>query len=316
MTPAAPSPAGAHTAIGLDVGGTSARTGLVTTAGKLLFQASARTGLRASGQALLDRFRRCVGLALGFAQARSISVAGIGIGMPGLVDEAGCVAGSCNLPSLNGVPVAQLLEKEFRLPVRMENDVSAGACGEYYFGGHRRSRRFLFLSIGTGVGGGMLVDGEMLRLTRGCLGDPGHIIVDASGSLPCRCGGNGCLEAAASGWALVERASPFGVETPKQLFDRARAGPDPGAALARIAQDAAAAVGVGLATFCVLLNPDTIVLGGGVATEAGEPFRAQAEQAMRRHAAPFFSQDVRVLLTKAGPAAGLLGSASLILFSR
>ena len=158
----------------------------------------------------------------------------------------------------------------------------------------------------------MMVDGKLLRISQGCLGDPGHVIVDGSRQSPCRCGGNGCLEAVASGWALMERARRLGVEaTPKEIFDRARSGDS---RLSQLVKQAAVAVGIGLATLCVLLNPDTVVLGGGVAHDAGESFRMQVEQTIRRHAVPFFSRDLRVVLSKAGPSAGVLGAAALVLF--
>ncbi|MBI3698360.1 MAG: ROK family protein [Acidobacteria bacterium] len=300
-------------AIGMDVGGTSARFGLLSETGEVLFQTSCPTGLAATGAELLDQFRQGVREALASARDRRVTVSGVGIAMPAFVDDQGAVAGSCNLPGLNGVAVARVLESEFRLPVGMENDVSAGAYGEYYFGEHAgSSRRMLFLSIGTGIGGGMIVDGKLLRVAQGCLGDPGHVIVDPSGQAPCRCGGNGCLEAVASGWALVEQAQRMGINAiPREIFEGARAGH---AALAELARRAAIYTGVGLATLCVLFNPDLVVLGGGVAAEAGESFRRQAERTLRAHAVPFFSRQVKVRLSQAGPAAGLLGAAALILF--
>ena len=300
-------------AVGLDVGGTSARAGLAGEDGKVLFKISARTGINTTRQTLLERLLGGIRASVDFAARQGITPAGIGVAMPAFVDATGCIAGSCNLPSLNGVPFPRLLEDEFHLPVHMENDVSAAAYGEYCFGGHRgASRRLLFLAIGTGIGGGMVIEGKLLRLSQGCLGDPGHVIVDPSGRRPCRCGGNGCLEAVASGWALVERARALGVAaTPKQVFEAARAGDE---RFAPLAEEAAAAVGVGLATLCVILNPDTIVLGGGVTTDAGEPFRERAERTMRCHAVPFFSKQARVVTSKIGPVAGLLGAAAVALF--
>ncbi len=301
-------------AIGIDVGGTSARIALAGDQGKLLLRLSSRTGLTASGEKLVDSFERGVRSALEFAGQSGLPVAGIGLAMPGLIDEKGCVTGSCNLPGLNGVPVGRLLEKKFGLPVRMENDVSAAAFGEFHFGGHAgSSRRLLFLSIGTGIGGGMIVEGKLLRTARGCLGDPGHIIVDASGQSPCRCGGNGCLEAVASGWALVERAQRLGASdpSPKKIFECARAGDS---TMSQLVLKAAGCVGVGLASLCVLLNPDTVALGGGVAMEAGESFREEAARTLRAHGSPLFSKDVRVVAARVGASAGLLGAAALVLF--
>lgn len=297
-------------ALGIDIGGASARVGLVTGAGQILSQASFRTGLKIQGPQFMERLNLLIPRCL--ASAHNAPIAGIGIGMPAFLDPAGRVTGASNLPGLNGTPVGKLLEQRYRTPVRIENDVSAGACGEYVFGGHAgSSRRMLFLAIGTGIGAGMVVDGGLLRIARGCLGDPGHVIVDASGRWPCRCGGNGCLEAIASGWALIEQARRPGFEpTPREIFRRAQSGD---ARMARLAKRAAVSVGIGLATLCVILNPDTIVLGGGVALEAGEAFRLQAERTLRAHAVPFFAEQTRVMLARAGRRAGLLGAAALVL---
>jgi predicted NBD/HSP70 family sugar kinase len=287
--------------------------GLVSDGGKLLFRTSSRTGLKATQSTLLERFQLGVQGVVRFAGERGLAVEGIGIAMPAFLDEAGCVTGSCNLPGLNGAPVGRILGERFGLPVLIENDVSACAFGEYYFGGHRgSSRRMLFLAVGTGIGAGMMVDGRLLRLSHGCLGDPGHVIVEPSGNSPCRCGGNGCMEAVASGWALVERARGLGIEaTPKEVFEKARSGD---VELRRLVDEAAAAVGAGLASLCVLLNPDTVALGGGVAEDGGEAFRVRVDETLRRHAVPLFTENLRLVAARSGSAAGLLGSAALVLF--
>lgn len=306
-------PAVTRCAIGIDVGGTSARVGVAAEDGAMLFETSVPTAITTARDELLDRLLGAVEEASRFAARAGLRPEGIGVGMPAFVDDSGCITGSCNLPALNGVAFPRLLESRFGWPVHMENDVSAAAYGEYCFGGYRgASRRLLFVAIGTGIGAGMIVDDRLLRVARGCLGDPGHVIVDASGELPCRCGGNGCLEAAASGWALVERARRLGVEaTPREIFESGDAGDS---VLSRLAGDAACAVGVGLATLCVLFNPDTIVLGGGVAVEGGEFLRGRAERTLRAHAVPLFSEQVRVVLAKLDRAAGLLGAAAFVLF--
>jgi len=300
-------------AIGIDVGGASARVALVDLRGRILFQTASPTGLGITGRRLLASLERGARAALRTAAKRDIRVAGVGVGMPAFLDESGRVAGASNLPRVNGTPVGRILEERLGLAVCVENDVSAAACGEYHFGGHRgSSRRMLLLAVGTGVGAGMIVDGRLMRLSHGCLGDPGHVIVDPSGASPCRCGGNGCLEAVASGWALMEQARRLGIKaTPGQIFRRARSG-DP--ACTRLARRAAAATGVGLASLSALLEPDTIALGGGVALEAGEPFRRLAARAWRAHAVPFLSRGARVVLARAGAEAGVLGAAALILF--
>ena len=298
-------------AIGIDVGGASARVGLVSDAGRILFRASFPTGIGIRGPRFLERIERCCRQALAVACRRRVPVRGIGIAMPAFVDERGRVAGASNLPGLNGVAVARRLERSFRQPTRIENDVSAAALGEYYFGRHR-SGRMLLVAIGTGIGAGFIVDGGIFRLSQGCLGDPGHIIVDGSGLVPCRCGGNGCLEAVASGWALVEAAGRQGLRaTPRRVFALGRAGHP----ICRpLISRAATAVGLGLATLCALLNPDEIVLGGGVAIEGGPAFSRRVARVLRAHAVPFLVRGVPVVSARVGRDAGLAGAAALVLF--
>lgn len=300
-------------AVGVDVGGTSARAGLVQPNGRLLFSTSWSTGINVRAGAFRRALRQAVEAALRQADRRRLRVTGIGVGMPGFVDKEGRVAGSCNLPALNGAPLRAWLEEEFRLPARLENDVSAAAYGEFRFGGHGNLRGpLLFVALGTGIGAGLIVDGQPARVTQGCLGDPGHIIVDPSGDSPCRCGGNGCLEAVASGWALVEQARGLGMEvSPAEIFRRARRGDRQ---LAQLARRAARFVGIGLASLCALFNPRLVVLGGGTALEGGEPLRRLASRTLRRHGVPFFCRHARVVLARTGPGAGLAGAAALALF--
>lgn len=209
----------------------------------------------------------------------------IGIGMPGLQDAEGRVTDASNLPGLNGVAIAREVAAPWGCPHRIDNDLNVLALGEYRYGGHSGVKRLLVVALGTGIGAAAVVDGQVLRPTSGSLGDPGHIVVDAEGS-PCRCGARGCLETKVSGWSIQERGLPAGDKSVPYWL------------------------GMGLATYCVLYEPDTIVLGGKISLSGGVPFLDAAEARMKAVCQPRFG-GVSLRLSQLGDDAGILGAAAL-----
>lgn len=271
-------------AIGIDVGGTSAKLGLVAldgTSASIQSRQTVPTGYDTTRETLLTGLSAAVAKLLDGAAAE-----GIGMGMPGLQDNAGRVQDCTNLPALNGVAVAAELGAALSLPARIDNDLNVVALGEARFGGYSESSgRLLAVYLGTGIGAAMVAGGEVLRPTHGSLGDPGHILVNPQGRR-CRCGATGCLETEVSGWSL-ERG------------DATR-------------DEMAGWLGMGLATFCVLYEPDVIVLGGQNALRGGESFRQAAEVRMKALAQTRFGK-VPVRLSSLADTAGILGGAAMIL---
>jgi len=258
--------------IGIDIGGTSARVGLVAD-GAILERETLPTGFDTQGPELIARLRAAI--------ARLGEPDAIGVGMPGLQDAQGRVTDASNLPGLNGFAIAQELAATWNCPHRIDNDLNVLALGEQRYGGHN-ARRLLVVALGTGIGAAAVVDGAVLRPTSGSLGDPGHILVDADGTL-CRCGARGCLETKVSGWSIAEHGDK---EVPHWL-------------------------GMGLATYCVLYEPDTIVLGGKISAAGGTPFLAAVEQRMKAVCQPRF-HGVSLKLSNLGDDAGILGAAALM----
>lgn len=291
-------------AIGMDVGGTSAKLGLVAiSAGsaEILLSDSVSTGYETPRERLLSGFRAAVARLAAYGLKNRTVPEALGVGMPGFQDAEGRVVEASNLPQLNGVAVASLLGAEFGLPALLDNDLNVAALGEYLYGGHGAVGRLLVVALGTGVGAAMVVDGEVLRPTHGGLGDPGHILVDPGGR-PCRCGARGCLEAVISGWAIAEQG---GVADPAEVF----ASQEP-ASLALVVR-IAGWLGMGLASYCVLYEPDCIVLGGRVGRAGGESFLAQVEARMKQAAQPRF-RDVRLRPSTLEDKAGVLGAAAMV----
>ncbi len=269
--------------IGIDIGGTSARIGLVDTAtAAILAREVVPTGYDSRAETLMPAFRAAVSR----VAAEGAAVA-LGVGMPGLQDSAGRVTEASNLPGLCGVAIDRELARDFGWPSCMENDLNALAFGESRYGNYGVTR-LLVVALGTGIGAAAVANGELLRPAGGSLGDPGHIVVDAHGAT-CRCGARGCLETKVSGWSIGERG---GIEKPE------------------VAADAAMWLGMGLATFCVLYEPQAVVLGGKVCAAGGQPFLADVAGQLKSFCQPRF-RSVPLYLSRLGDDAGILGAAAL-----
>jgi len=278
-------------AIGIDVGGTSAKLGLVAREGAtatILARGTVLTGFQTTRETLLAGLSAEVERLFAEGKPCPAVVEGIGMGMPGLQDDAGRVQDCTNLPALNGVAVAAELGTALCLPARMDNDLNVVALGEAHFGGYPESSgRILAVYLGTGIGAALVDGGQVLRPTHGSLGDPGHILVNPQGRR-CRCGATGCLETEVSGWSMENRTATH--------------------------EEIAGWLGMGLASFCVLYEPDAIVLGGQNALRGGESFRQAAEQRMKELAQSRFGK-VAVRLSTLADTAGILGGAAMILDS-
>ena len=283
--------------IGVDVGGSTIAAGVVTLEGEVLAQGQDPTHKRGPGTAvatLLDLVQR-MHLA---ARAFGVTVEGIGIGVPGTVDaERGVIGRDVHyVPDLAGAPLAATIAAQIGLPVYVDNDVNVLALGEWTFGAGQGSRFLVVLAIGTGVGGGIIQDGRLVRGEGGFGGELGHVPVNFDGP-PCFCGGRGCLSVYASSRGIIEAAQarvagqpdaallkaaggdPQAIDTP--LVFRAAAEGD--VIAAAIVDDACQALGAMIATVVNGLNPEVIVVTGGLA-EALAPLQARIVKAAGEYA--------------------------------
>lgn len=250
--------------IGMDVGGTTVAAGLVAADGQVLEHSQAPTHARGAGTALdtivllLERLRDT-------ARARGVEVRGIGLGVPGIVDaERGMVGADIHyVPELAGVPLADLLSRRLSRPVFVDNDVNVLALAEWMWGAGRGARSLVMLTLGTGVGGGIILDGRLQRGGAGFGGELGHVPIDFDGP-PCICGGRGCLKAFVSGTDIALRAgSRLGRPTSAADVFRLAAGGD--AAAEAVVDEVCRALGAGLAVIVNGLNPERVLLAGSVA---------------------------------------------------
>lgn len=266
--------------LGVDVGGTTTAAGLIGEDGQVLFEHQAPThgaGPGTAARTLLE----LVEAVLRRAAAQGMRVRGIGLGVPGVVDAARGVVGdeAPHVPDLIGQPLASMVSQRFGLPAFVDNDVNALALGEYTFGLGRGARSLVVLAPGTGFGSGVVLEGRLIRGAHGFGGEFGHAPVKFDGP-PCWCGGRGCTALYASGRGIVEAARRRVAGTPGAALLRA-AGGDPlaitvpgvfAAALAgdplasEIVDQACQALGAAIGVIVNGLNPEIVVVTGGVAT--------------------------------------------------
>ena len=250
--------------------------------------------------------------------------AAVGVSFGGPVRE-GVVLLSHHVPDWEDFPLAEWLREHFGAPAAVENDANAAALGEWRYGAGRGTRYFLYVTVSTGVGGGIVIGGRLYRGADGLAGEIGHMVVDPGGPR-CTCGRRGCLEAFSAGPAIARRARELLAShhrsgegriilelvggDPSRITARevamAAARGDPLAA--EILREAGEALGFGLAQAIALLNPERVALGGGV-VKAGEPFLAHVRKAANAWAFP--GARVEIALAELGDDAPLWGAAAL-----
>lgn len=305
--------------LGVDVGGTKVAAGPVSRAGAelapCLVEPSRGENAAVFLEALEDTLRRAL------VEFKDFNPSAIGLACAGTVDvQRGVVVSSPNLP-LREIPLAAALRDALDIPVFLENDANAAALGEAVAGAGRGLRHVVMLTLGTGVGGGLFLDGRIYHGTSGGAGELGHMVVQRDG-LACGCGHRGCLEAYASGPALVRYAAAHAGQPEwdpeNALLSLKDQGRLTGGAVGRLAaaghpgavsavRQLAEWLGVGLVSITNIFDPQMIVVGGGVG-ELGELLVAPAREHVRTGAMPPGRDLVEITCAKLGNKAGLVGA--------
>jgi glucokinase len=307
--PATETPPNPHLALGIDLGGSSARIGLVNLdSGAVTARDSFPTGREAEPAAVFDRMAEAANRVCASAGVALTSLTTAGLGAPGpLSPHDGVIHLSPNLPKWNDVPAAAELSRRLELPATLQNDACCAAWGEFRFGASRDSQVALTFTLGTGVGGAVIANGELVEGPDGTAGHLGHMHVRPDGP-QCLCGAAGCLEATVSAARIVEayRARGGHAESVADIADAAAL--EEAAAVATLAT-VGADLGIVCAALVNALNPDVIVLAGGVA----QSFQWIAPAAREQIAARSFdvpARRVRLVQSSLGPDAGVVGAAS------
>lgn len=311
--------------VGVDLGGTKVVSAVYDSDYEKLASKKEKTLGHESPDEIVSRLLGTISRAMEKAGVKADQLAGIGIGSPGPLDiETGTILDTPNL-NLKNFCLKACVEKEFGCPVIVDNDVNVGTYGEYRFGAGRGCRHIVGIFPGTGIGGGLVLEGKLFHGATGAAGEIGHMIIQAEGPR-CGCGQYGCLEALASRTAVAKDVVAIAAsgDAPtildsagtdlkkvksKALLKSVEAGET---AVSDVLRRSAEFLGMGMANCVNLLSPEVIVIGGGLVEKLGTQYVDWAAESMRRHAMPFLVENVRVAAAELGDDAGLLGAACLM----
>ena len=308
--------------IGVDVGGTNIRMGIVTPDGGILKKIQYPTDMSRGGMAMMERL---VSRLQDFIQGEMGGVHSeirIGIGIAGPIDlKRGVLIAPPNLPDLNGFPLREFLKERISLPIAIENDANAFTLGEGWKGAARGCLHYCGITLGTGVGGGIVVAGKILHGAEGMGGEVGHMVLNPEGPL-CGCGGRGCLEVYGSGsgirrMALEAIEKGEGLEilkrsgrntdkvTSEEVFEAAQKGDE---IALKVFNEVGRYLGLGLVNLVNLFNPEKIVIGGKV-SRAWDYFIERAKEVVWQRAMKGQREKVQIVQAECGDDAGMLGAA-------
>lgn len=305
---------------GVDIGGTTVKMGLFSTEGELLDKWEIPTRTENEGEAILPDVADSVQKKIAERKLSVSEIAGVGVGIPAPVDQNGIVQDTANLGWGYKEVTAELQELLGGMKVEAGNDANVAAMGEMWLGAGKGEKNVVMVTLGTGVGGGIIVDGRMLVGENGAGGEIGHMNVNADEEEACGCGLHGCLEQYASATGIARlaarRLAACDDETilrgreldAKVVFDAVKEGD---AVAIQVAEEFGKYLGEAMAVLSAIVNPAVIVIGGGV-SKAGEVLLPYIEEPFKKKAF-FADKDTRFVLATLGNDAGICGAARLIL---
>ncbi len=311
--------------VGIDIGGTNIKYGLVDPKGKVLFREQRPTMADKGADPLMHLVANLSEGLLYHAAEEDYDVRWLGVGTPGAVEaKTGKVIGvSPNISGWKGMEIGQILKDRLNLPVLVDNDVNAMALAESKFGAAIGYKSVLCVAVGTGVGGGIILDGRLWRGATHSAGEIGHITINPNGP-PCKCGAKGCVEAYCNSQAIIRRASdklingltpvfeevlegPLSTLTIKKLFAAARKGDS---IAIEVIQESADYLAIGIANAVNILNPEIVVIGGGVADGGSGFVEAVAAEVRKKTVGPS-GTELRITKATLGNDAGFIGASIL-----
>jgi glucokinase len=310
--------------VGLDVGGTSMKAGVVDDSGRPLSAVTLPTEAHKGQEHGLERMCETIRQAVQAAGLRLDQIAAIGVATPGTMDiPAGIILDPPNLKPWRNVPVRRYIADTFRLPTAFQNDANAAAFGEYWVGAGRGVHSMVLFTLGTGVGGGIILGDRVLEGEHSHGAELGHMKIEMSNPRECGCGRRGCLEAYASATAVVKRTHEAleqdggrsalhrllreqGEINSRDIFAAAAAGD---ALAAKIVEDTAFYLAVGTTTAMHIIDPNMVVYGGGMIA-AGESFLNRIRHHIKELAFPVPAERCEIRYAQLGSDAGFIGAAA------
>ena len=311
--------------LGIDLGGTTIKFGILTLEGEVQEKWAIETNTLENGRHIVSDIVESLKHRLSLYGLTKDDFLGIGMGSPGAVDRTSkTVTGAFNLNWADTQEVGSVIEKEVGIPFFIDNDANVAALGERWVGAGANNPDVVFVTLGTGVGGGVIADGNLIHGVAGAGGETGHMIVDPENGFTCTCGNKGCLETVASATGVVRVARQLAEQyegssaikaaidngdtvTSKDIFIAAEDGDKfANSVVERVSRY----LGLAAANISNILNPDSVVIGGGVSA-AGEFLRSRVEKYFVTFAFPQVKKSTKIKIAELGNDAGIIGAASL-----
>lgn len=310
--------------IGVDLGGTNIAVGVIDENYKIIGRGKVKTNAPRPAEEIFDSIKEAADLAIADAGVSYDDIISVGIGTPGSVNkDTGAIEFSNNL-KFHNVPAKQMLEERFRKPVYLENDANAAALGEAVAGCGNGVKNFVAVTLGTGVGSGIIIDGKIYRGSNFCGGEMGHMVINVDG-IPCNCGRKGCWEKYASATALVSQAveamegnkdsllwktceGDLNKVDGKSIFDAL----DMGDAVAKAVVDRYLYyVSIGLANVINALQPEAVCIGGGISGQGEKILKPIRDMVKAERYSVYADKQAAIISAALGNDAGIIGAALL-----
>ncbi|MBC7473086.1 MAG: ROK family protein [Candidatus Sericytochromatia bacterium] len=309
--------------MGFDLGGTNMRSALVSEDGEVIFSNECETLAQEEADKVINRIKNLIKESVSKAEEKDLQIQSIGIGVPGVIDTDSGIVKSCpNIPHWKNIELGKIISEEFGIKTKVDNDVRVTALGEYYFGAGKGYKNILCVAVGTGIGGGIILNGEIMRGPSQSMGEIGHITLKKDGPL-CGCGNYGCLESLASSLAIIREAKEVLDKGKSEIMEKqlehgmpisayfvTKALHDGDIEAARIMREVGEWLGIGLASVVNLLNPEIIIIGGGVSLAGNVIFNPVKEEIAKR-ALKIPRELVKVVPAQLGDSAGMIGASAL-----
>lgn len=311
--------------IGVDVGGTNVKIALVDKKGEIKYPKTVPTRAEMGYEYTIGNIQQSIKDLITEAGIEKNSLEGIGFGFPGQIDcDNGIVRLAPNIPGWVNVPISEIMQKEFNVPVKVDNDVRCAALAELNYGAGIGCKNLICITVGTGIGSGIIINGKIVRGASNAAGEIGHIKLKMHDGLLCGCGDRGCLEAYASGPSIVAMAKEYVLGGKSAKFREiagsvdaitpaivAQAANEGDSVAKKIFEITGEYIGIGLTSVVNLLNPEKIVIGGGVA-DAGDILLEPLRKTLKSRTMPIQGAAVEVVPAQLGNTAGIIGSSLLI----
>lgn len=299
-------------AIGIDIGGTKTAVGIVNQQGELLTKHTIPTDLSVSPNIMMKRINTTIQQLLNELKMTKDEIKGVGVGAPGPIDsKQGKIVCPPNLPSWKGFELVENLKKRIGLAVKLENDASAASLAEMWIGAAQEAKDYIYMTVSTGIGAGIIINGNLVTGASGNAGEIGHMVIDPSYG-KCKCGQKGCLEWIASGTAIARQGTKLLKRevTAEEVFTCYFNGD---VQIVKMVNAIFERLGMACVSLINLFDVNLIVLGGGV-SKVGHPLVNSIENYIKEHALNPKGKQTQVKQASLGDDVGIIGAAALVYF--